>query len=79
MNRSEAARNDFRNMIREHFTNRPISITTKDRLWCIEGHHADGSGGGVLAWCYDELDAKHGLELFRATGDYEELSASKYK
>lgn len=40
----------------------PCNIAEDDDLWCISGHDKRTGGGGVLEWCYDEVDARFTLE-----------------
>lgn len=41
------------------FLARPITIADVRDRWVVSGMTRDGSGGGVLAWCTDEEDAKY--------------------
>lgn len=31
--------------------------TGKSYHWCVIGEYSDGSGGGILEWCYSQKDA----------------------
>ena len=56
----------------------PCNINTDDKLWCVVGEYSNGSGGGVLEWCYDEQDARYVLGLMLNDKRYRNLKAVKY-
>ena len=43
------------------FRNLPCrcKATGQEMRWAVVGSYADGSGGGVLEWCYNQGDAEH--------------------
>lgn len=52
------------------FRNLPCSIQPESERWCIVGWYRDGTGGGVLEWCYDELDARRLLRQIQQDPTY---------
>lgn len=70
--------NNTRFILRSTYLHRGPNITplTGQSLHVIRG--VCSTGRGVLAWCYDQFDAEVGLEMFKATGDYSDLSISRF-
>jgi hypothetical protein len=48
----------------------PCNIRPDHELWSIVGWYRDGTGGGILEWCYDELDARRLLQEIRRDPAY---------
>lgn len=61
------------------YMSRKCNITTDDKLWCVVGYYADGTGGGVLAWCYDKEDAIEATMALWDTGKFINLNYHKYQ
>lgn len=57
--------------------NRPCSITTDDKLWCISGV-SKTHGSGVLAWCYDQADAEYWYDQMKGDADFSALIYHKF-
>ena len=54
---------------RDYMT-RPCNMHGESLRWAVLGGSRDGMSGGVLAWCWDETDARHALAAIRSEGDY---------
>ena len=53
---------------------RGLPCTITENPWYVSGMLPDGSGGGVLEWCYDEEDACAMLRVLAESG-HQNLSA----
>lgn len=56
---------------------RPCTIQTDDKLWCIVGT-SKNYGSGVLAWCYDKDDAEFWFNQMIEDKEFLTLSYSKW-
>jgi hypothetical protein len=49
----------------------------EDELWVICGDYTDGEG--ILAWCFNEDDAKLGASAFNTSSRFTGIHYHKYK
>jgi hypothetical protein len=64
--------------------NLPCNIADDDHLWAVSGSFEDfedgfGRSGGVMEWCYDEVDANNILSMMQQDPRYSDLRAHKWK
>ncbi len=60
------------------YRNLPCSIAPDDQLWAVSGQDVQGSGG-VLEWCFDQVDAEQMLdEMKRFPERFKNLSAQPW-
>jgi hypothetical protein len=57
---------------------RSCAIAPDNELWTVSGVMVNGMGGGILAWCYDEDDAKHAKDEIAKDGRFKNLSIEKF-
>lgn len=62
------------------FRNLPCSILPDNRLWCVAGSYEDrnGSGGGILEWCYDADDAGYLMGEMKKDPRFRNLHVHKF-
>lgn len=58
--------------------NYPCTCVPDSELWCLVAWLRDGTGGGVVDWCTDELDARRRLVLIRQDSRYYDARAEPY-
>lgn len=58
--------------------NYPCTCVPDDELWCLVAWLRDGTGGGVVDWCTDELDAHRRLAMIRRDPRYYNARAEPY-
>ena len=67
---------------RYQLRNLPCNIRPDAELWCIVGGMTDpfgnGSGGGILEWCYDRQDAETLMAQMQLDPRYNSLRVAKY-
>lgn len=59
------------------YLGRSQHIAPDDKLWVICGDYDDGEG--ILAWCYDENDARTGAAIFSANPRFNGIHFHKFK
>jgi len=59
------------------YTGRPCWMYGESLKWAVVGERKDGTGGGVIAWCWDEEDATEALYWLRKSLRYTRLSVEK--
>lgn len=69
MTQLRSANPDVEARARELMT-RPCNIVADEYLWCVSGQ-IPGGGGGVLVWCYNEIDAQWVMRLFQQTNAFD--------
>lgn len=58
------------------YLGRSHNIAPEDELWVICGDYTDGEG--ILAWCYNEDDAKTGAAAFNLSSRFTNVHYHKY-
>lgn len=58
---------------------RPFSIVPTAELWCVHGTEKFTDAGGVICWCYDEVDAADCLRGIEETGLWENCGVSRWE
>jgi hypothetical protein len=58
------------------YLGRSHNIAPEDELWVICGDYEDGEG--ILAWCYNEEDAKVGFPFFDKSSRFSGVHFHKY-
>jgi hypothetical protein len=59
------------------YLGRHHDIVPEDELWVICGDYTDGEG--ILAWCFNEDDAKLGASAFNTSSRFTGIHYHKYK
>ncbi len=58
--------------------NYPCTCVPDEELWCLTAWLRDGSGGGVVDWCTDELDAHRRLAMIQRDPRYRDAQVEPY-
>lgn len=58
----------------DHTIMKYISRSCVGKPWAVSGKTADGKGGGIIAWCWDEEDAKGVFLEIQKSGLFTDLS-----
>jgi len=61
------------------YMRRPCNMFGESLDWAVCGGSIDGKSGGVLAWCWDEKDAREALAAIRSEGQWVGLTVERMK
>lgn len=61
------------------YMSRPCNLHGEPLYWAVLGASRDGRSAGVIAWCWDEADARDALAAIRAEGQWIGLTIEHLK
>ena len=61
----------------DHIIMKYITRDCVGKDWAVSGTTADGQGGGIIAWCWDEEDAKGVYQIIKESGLFVNLTYGK--